>query len=113
MLYNNPVSKIPNKKRKVKSMSNKSIIAILVGIIALIAGALAAAYLIKKKMDAEQEEFDEFEDFDMIDDDDEFFGEDEYAEYDALNISAPDSIPYADSADEEGEDGEETAEENL
>ncbi len=94
-------------------MSNKSIIAILVGIIALIAGALAAAYLIKKKMDAEQEEFDEFEDFDMIDDDDEFFGEDEYAEYDALNISAPDSIPYADSADEESEDGEETAEENL
>ncbi len=91
-------------------MSNKSIIAILVGIIALIAGALAAAYLIKKKMDAEQEEFDEFEDFDMIDDEDEFFGEDEYAEYDALNISAPDSIPYAESA--AGEE-EEAAEESL
>lgn len=88
-------------------MSNKSIIAILVGIIALIAGALAAAYLIKKKIDAEQEEFDEFEDFDMIDDD-EFFGEDEYAEYDALNVSAPDSIPYADDSDEE-----ETSEEDL
>ncbi len=83
---------------------NKNIVALLVGIIALIAGALAAAYLIKKKMDAEQEEFDEFEDFDMIDDDDEFFGEDEYAEYDALNISDPDSIPYAEpaSAEEEG-----------
>ncbi len=91
-------------------MSNKSIIAILVGIIALIAGALAAAYLIKKKMDAEQEEFDEFEDFDMIDDEDEFFGEDEYAEYDALNISAPDSIPYAESV--AGEE-EEAAEESL
>lgn len=89
-------------------MSNKSIIAILVGIIALIAGALAAAYLIKKKMDAEQEEFDEFEDFDMIDDD-EFFGDDEYAEYDALNISSPDSIPYADEAAED----EESAEESL
>lgn len=86
-------------------MSNKSIIAILVGIIALIAGALAAAYLIKKKMDAEQEEFDEFEDFDMIDDEDEFFGEDEYAEYDALNLSTPDSIPYADE-DVPAADGE-------
>ncbi len=90
-------------------MSNKSIIAILVGIIALIAGALAAAYLIKKKMDAEQEDFDEFEDFDMIDDD-EFFGEDEYAEYDALNISDPDSIPYAESA---SESEEEATEESL
>ncbi len=88
-------------------MSNKSIIAILVGIIALIAGALAAAYLIKKKMDAEQEDFDEFEDFDMIDDD-EFFGEDEYAEYDALNISDPDSIPYADAASDEEEATEES-----
>lgn len=72
---------------------NKNVIAILVGIIALIAGALAAAYLIKKKMDAEQEEFDEFEDFDMIDDEDEFFGEDEYAEYDSLNISTPEDVP--------------------
>ncbi len=88
---------------------NKNIIALLVGIIALIAGALAAAYLIKKKMDAEQEEFDEFEDFDMIDDD-EFFGEDEYAEYDALNISDPDSIPYAEPAAAEDE---ETSEESL
>ena len=80
---------------------NKNLVAILVGIIALIAGALAAAYLIKKKMDAEQEEFDEFEDFDMIDDEDEFFGEDEYAEYDALNISAPEDMP-----EEEETDGE-------
>lgn len=88
---------------------NKNIVALLVGIIALIAGALAAAYLIKKKMDAEQEEFDEFEDFDMIDDDDEFFGEDEYAEYDALNISDPDSIPYAEpAASEEEEKSEES-----
>ena len=92
-------------------MSNKSIIALLVGIIALIAGALAAAYLIKKKMDAEQEEFDEFEYFDMIDDEDEFFGEDEYAEYDALNISDPDSIPYADAPAADGE--EEATEESL
>ncbi len=88
-------------------MSNKSVIAILVGIIALIAGALAAAYLIKKKVEAEQEEYDEFEDFDMIDDD-EFFGEDEYAEYDALNISGSDSIPYAESDEEEKEAPEET-----
>lgn len=86
---------------------NKNIIALLVGIIALLAGALTAVYFIKKKMDAEAEEFDEFEDFDMIDDDDEFFGEDEYAEYDALNISEPDSIPYAEKEDEEeGSDGE-------
>lgn len=92
-------------------MSNKNIIALLVGIIALIAGALAAAYLIKKKKDAEQEEFDEFEDFDMIDDEDEFFGEDEYAEYDALNISDPDSIPYADASAAEGE--EEASEDSL
>lgn len=86
---------------------NKNIIALLVGIIALLAGALTAVYFIKKKMDAEAEEFDEFEDFDMIDDDDEFFGEDEYAEYDALNISEPDSIPYAEKEEEEeGSDGE-------
>ena len=86
---------------------NKNISALLVGIIALLAGALTAVYFIKKKMDAEAEEFDEFEDFDMIDDDDEFFGEDEYAEYDALNISEPDSIPYAEKEDEEeGSDGE-------
>ena len=85
---------------------NKNVIALLVGIIALLAGALTAVYFIKKKMDAEAEEFDEFEDFDMIDDDDEFFGEDEYAEYDALNISEPDSIPYADekAEDENGTD---------
>ena len=44
---------------------NKNIVALLVGIIALLAGALAAVYFIKKKMDAEAEEFDEFEDFDI------------------------------------------------
>ena len=85
---------------------NKNIIALLVGIIALLAGALAAVYFIKMKMDAEAEEFDEFEDFDMIDDDDEFFGEDEYAEYDALNVSAPDSIPYVDEEEEETDNSE-------
>lgn len=79
---------------------NKNIVALLVGIIALLAGALAAVYFIKKKMDAEAEEFDEFEDFDMIDDDDEFFGEDEYAEYDAL-VAGADSIPYADEGEAE------------
>ncbi len=83
---------------------NKNIVALLVGIIALLAGALTAVYFLKKKMDAEAEEFDEFEDFDMIDDDDEFFGEDEYAEYDALNVSTPDSIPYANA--EENEEAE-------
>ncbi len=80
---------------------NKNIVALLVGIIALLAGALAAVYFIKKKMDAEAEEFDEFEDFDMIDDDDEFFGEDEYAEYDALGVAGADSIPYVDENEEE------------
>ncbi len=80
---------------------NKNIIALLVGIIALLAGALTAVYFIKKKMDAEAEEFDEFEDFDMIDDDDEFFGEDEYSEYDALNVAGSDSIPYVDENEEE------------
>lgn len=85
---------------------NKNIIALLVGIIALLAGALTAVYFIKKKMDAEAEEFDEFEDFDMIDDDDEFFGEDEYAEYDALNVSTPDSIPYANAEETEETESE-------
>ena len=42
----------------------------------------------------------------MIDDDDEFFGEDEYAEYDALNVSAPDSIPYVDEEEEETDNSE-------
>lgn len=91
---------------------NKNFVAILVGIIALITGALAAAYFIKKKMDAEQEDFDEFEDFDMIDDDD-FFGDDEYAEYDALNISDPDSIPYANANAEADDEEKEAAEESL
>ncbi len=80
---------------------NKNIIALLVGIIALLAGALTAVFFIKKKMDAEADEFDEFEDFDMIDDDDEFFGEDEYAEYDALGVTGADSIPYVDENEEE------------
>ncbi|MBO5377257.1 MAG: LPXTG cell wall anchor domain-containing protein [Ruminiclostridium sp.] len=85
---------------------NKNIIGLLIGIIALLAGALAAVFFIKKKMDAEAEEFDEFEDFDMIDDDDEFFGEDEYAEYDALNVSSPDSIPYANAEESTEEETE-------
>ena len=42
----------------------------------------------------------------MIDDDDEFFGEDEYAEYDALNVSSPDSIPYANAEESTEEETE-------
>ncbi len=71
---------------------NKNLIAILVGIIALAAGALTAAFFIKKKLDAEYDD-DSFEDFDMIDDDEEFFDEEDY---DAVGSASSDSIPYTD-----------------
>lgn len=80
---------------------NKNIITLLLGIIALITGALAAAYFIKKKLDEQELDEENFEDFDLIDDDDDFFGEDEYEEFDALNLGSDDSIPFADTnADE-------------
>ena len=41
---------------------NKSVIAILIGVIAVLAGALAAFLIIRKKFAAE-DDFDEFEDF--------------------------------------------------
>lgn len=70
---------------------NKNLIAILVGIIALAAGALTAAFLIKKRLDAEYDD-EAFEDFDMIGDEEDFFGEDDY---DAIDPPASsDSIPY-------------------
>lgn len=76
---------------------NKNIITLLLGIIALITGALTAAYFIKKKLDEQEMDEESFEDFDLIDDDDDFFGEDEYEEFDALNLGSDDSIPYADA----------------
>ncbi|MCM1333674.1 MAG: hypothetical protein NC084_06135 [Bacteroides sp.] len=84
-------------------MNNKSIIAILVGIIALAAGALTAAYFIKKRLDAEYDD-ESFEDFDMIGDEEDFFGEDDY---DAIDPPASsDSIPYTDHlpTDKNGEE---------
>jgi hypothetical protein len=78
-------------------MSTKSLIALLVGIIAVLGGALAAFLIIRKKF-AVDDDFDEFEDFDMIGDDeffdeDEFFGEDDgYSEY---NIGSDNSMPFA------------------
>ncbi len=89
---------------------NKNIIAILIGIIAILAGALAAFLIIRKKFAAD-DDFDEFEDFDMIGDDeffdeDEFFGEDDgNSEYAVGNDN---SMPFA--ADQ---NGSETAQESL
>ena len=79
---------------------NKNLIAILIGIIAVLAGALAAFLIIRKKFAAD-DDFDEFEDFDMIGDDeffdeDEFFGDDE-SEYEVGNDN---SMPFAAGADE-------------
>lgn len=84
---------------------NKDIIAILIGVIALLAGALAAFLIIRKKF-AVDDDFDEFEDFDMIGDDeffdeDEFFGEEDgYSEYVVGNDN---SMPFA-----AGQNGSET-----
>ena len=43
-------------------MSNKSLIALLIGFIAVLGGALAAFLIIRKKFAAD-DDFDEFEDF--------------------------------------------------
>lgn len=82
---------------------NKNLIAVLVGIIALLAGALAAFLIIRKKFAAD-DDFDEFEDFDMIGDDeffdeDEFFGEDDgYSEY---VVGSDNTMPFASDNNEE------------
>ena len=84
-------------------MSNKSLIALLLGIIAVLGGALAAFLIIRKKF-AVDDDFDEFEDFDMIGDDeffdeDDFFGEDDgYSEY---NIGSDNSMPFAAKQEDE------------
>jgi len=85
---------------------NKSLIAVLVAVIALLAGALAAFLILRKKFAAE-DDFDEFEDFDMIGDDeffdeDEFFGEDDgYSEY---VVGSDNTMPFAsDNKEEEPE----------
>ena len=85
---------------------NKNGITLLVGIIALIAGALAALFFIKKKMDEQAEDFDEFEDFDMIGDDDDFFGEDDYSEYEGFVNGEDAEMPYAEAEAEEEEEKE-------
>ena len=82
---------------------NKNLIAVLVGIIALLAGALAAFLIIRKKFAAD-DDFDEFEDFDMIGDDeffddDEFFSEDD--SYNGYDISSDNSMPYTSEEEEE------------
>lgn len=85
---------------------NKNGITLLVGIIALIAGALVALFFIKKKMDEQAEDFDEFEDFDMIGDDDDFFGDDDYSEYEGFVTGEDAEMPYAETEEEEKEDAE-------
>ncbi len=85
---------------------NKSIVAVIVGALAVLAGAAAAFFLIQKKFAAENEDFDDFEDFDMMGDDDDFFGEDEYAEYDGMRIGESESIPFADENAEVEEEAE-------
>ena len=89
---------------------NKSVIAILIGVIAVLAGALAAFLIIRKKFTAE-DDFDEFEDFDMIGDDeffdeDEFFGEDDEAA--GYEIKHDNSMPFAAGAEDAAEAEEET-----
>ena len=81
---------------------NKNVIAILIGIIAVLGGALAAFLIIRKKFAAD-DDFDEFEDFDMIGDDeffdeDEFFGDDD-SEYE---VGSDNSMPFAAGAEGEG-----------
>ena len=85
---------------------NKSLIAVLVGVIALLAGALAAFLIFRKKF-AAADDFAEFEAFDMIGDDeffdeDEFFGEDDgYSEY---VVGSDNTMPFAaDNKEEEPE----------
>lgn len=85
---------------------DKNGVTLLVAIIALIAGALAALFFIKKKMDEQTDDFDEFEDFDMIGDDDDFFGEDDYSEYEGFVNSEDSEMPYAETEEEESEDAE-------
>lgn len=87
---------------------NKSLIAVIVGALAVLAGAAAAFFLIQKKFAAENEDFDDFEDFDMMGDDD-FFGDEDYAEYDGMRIGESESIPFA---DEEAEEDSEVADED-
>ena len=84
---------------------NKSIVAVIVGALAVLAGAAAAFFLIQKKFSAENEDFDDFEDFDMTGDD-EFFGDDDYAEYDGMRLGENESIPFADEAAEDEEETE-------
>ncbi len=86
---------------------NKNVITLLLGIIALIAGALTAAYFIKKRLEEQEEDEETFEDFDLIGDDDDFFGEDEYEEYDGLNLGS-DEIPYTEHKADEASDEENT-----
>lgn len=88
---------------------NKNVIAILIGIIAILAGALAAFLIIRKKFAAD-DDFDEFEDFDMIGDDeffdeDEFFGDDEESDY---TISHDNSMPFAAGAEDTSAASDET-----
>ena len=87
---------------------NKSLIAVIVGALAVLAGAAAAFFLIQKKFAAENEDFDDFEDFDMMGDDD-FFGDEDYAEYDGMRIGESESIPFS---DEEAEEEAEAADED-
>ena len=87
---------------------NKSIVAVIVRALAVLAGAAAAFFLIQKKFVAENEDFDDFEDFDMMGDDD-FFGDEDYAEYDGMRIGESESIPFA---DEEAEEDAEAADED-
>ena len=89
---------------------NKSLIAVLVGVIALLAGALAAFLILRKKFAAE-DDFDEFEDFDMIGDD-EFFDEDEFFGEDDGNseyvVGSDNTMPFASDNNEEEPEAKES-----
>lgn len=79
----------------------KNIGLIIIGIAAIVGGALFATYLIKKKLDRENElEFDDFDDFEDLTEEEyeDFFGEEmdiEDASEIAENISAKKSMPVS------------------
>ena len=94
----------------------KNIIPVLIGAAAVLAGAVAAFIILKKKF-GNKDDFDDFEDFDALDDD-EFFDEDEFygdeEDYNGYKIGSDNSMPFAGAKQEEPAEEEEAgAEEDL
>ena len=87
----------------------KNIIPMIIGAAALLAGAVAAFIILKKKLGT-NDDFDDFEDFDSLDDD-EFFDEDEFygdeEDYNGYVIGSDNSMPFAGANRDAEEAGEE------